>query len=144
MKKCFLDSNILVYFKDDLSVYHKVASQKISELVSSGTEFYISTLVLDEFLYVFQSVLMIKKIPQPYKELQRAVIEILQLPLLSLINPPFTSRQQLQVVKYMEEFSLKPRDAYHLLTIISNNINSFATFDADFKKVFSAGLIKKI
>lgn len=143
MKKCFLDSNILVYFKDSLSVDYKHASQKILKLVSSDTELYISPLILDEFLYVFRSVLMRKKIPQLYKELQRAVVEILQLPLLSIVNPPLTSHQQLHVVEYMEEYSLKPRDAYHLLTIISNNIDSFATLDTDFKKVFSAGLLRK-
>lgn len=144
MKRCFLDSNILVYFKDSLSVYHKIVSQKITKLVSSDTELYISPLILDEFLYVFRSVLMRKKIPQFYKELQRVVAEILQLPLLSLVNPPLAFHQQLQVVGYMEEYGLKPRDAYHLLTIISNNIDSFATFDTDFKKVFSAGLINRV
>ena len=143
MKKCFLDSNILVYLKDDLSIYHKVASQKISKLVSSDIFLYISPLVLDECLYVFRSVLMKKKIPQFHKELHRAVAEILQLPLLLLVNPPLTSGHQLRIVEYMEEFSLKPRDAYHLLTIISNNIDSFVTFDTDFKKVFSAGLVKR-
>jgi len=41
----------------------------------------------------------------------------------------------------MEKYDLCPRDAYHLLTMIYNKIDSFATFDTDFNKVFEDKLI---
>lgn len=41
----------------------------------------------------------------------------------------------------MEKFVLKPRDAYHLLTMKENRIRFFATFDKDFELVFRKGVV---
>ncbi|MBM3282699.1 type II toxin-antitoxin system VapC family toxin [Candidatus Gottesmanbacteria bacterium] len=144
MRKCFLDSNILVYLKDSLSLHHQAAAKKLYNLISTNTSLYISPLILDEFLYIFQKAIIREKIASPYRQLQRAVGEILQIPLLSIVNPSNSSSKQLKVIDYMEKFGLKPRDAYHLLTMTSNNIDSFATFDDDFRRVFSAKILKKI
>ena len=51
---------------------------------------------------------------------------------------------QLKVINYMQKYHLKPRDAYHLLTIMENNIDGFATFDNDFNKVFSAKILLEV
>ncbi|MBM3284123.1 type II toxin-antitoxin system VapC family toxin [Candidatus Gottesmanbacteria bacterium] len=144
MKKCFLDSNFLVYLKDSLSLHHQAAAKKLSNLISANASLYISPLILDEFLYIFQKAIIIEKLAAPYRQLQRAVEEILQIPSLSIVNPPAAASKQMQVISYMEKYNLKPRDAYHLITIISNGIDSFATFDEDYKKVFAARILKKI
>jgi len=58
-----------------------------------------------------------------------------------LVNSPTGLKDQIKVVEYMEKYNLCPRDAYHLLTMIYNKIDSFATFDTDFNKVFEDKLI---
>lgn len=143
MKKCFIDSNGLIYFKDSLSRYHAAVARKLLKLISANVQLCISPLVIDEFLYVFLAALKQQKISPPYKELKRALREILQIPLISIVNSPIDTSAQLQAVDYMEKFNLKPSDAYHLVTMISNKINSFVTFDTDFSKVFAAKILTK-
>lgn len=141
MKKCFLDSNLLIYYQDNSSSHHQASLKKLSRLVASGVQLYISPLVLDEFLYAVRSILLVQKAPQSFRQLERALSNLFQIPSLTLINPPLGEDEQLKVIDYMEKFNLKPRDAYHLLTIETNDLDSFATFDTDFKKVFKEKLL---
>ncbi len=141
MKKCFLDSNLLIYYQDNLSSYHQASLKKLSQLVSAGVRLYISPLVLDEFLYALRSILLIRKAHQSFRQLEKALSNLFQIPSLTLINPPLGENEQLRVIDYMEKFNLKPRDAYHLLTMEANELDSFATFDTDFRKVFREKLL---
>lgn len=43
----------------------------------------------------------------------------------------------------MQAYSLRARDAYHLLTMQTNGIDGFATFDNAFSRVFAANLLEK-
>lgn len=144
MKRCYLDSNVLIYVKDSDSLHHKEAVDKVYSLVSADYQIYISSLVLDEFLYVFKYALSKKTASKLYPELKRAVKEVLEIPQLSIINVPNDASLHVKVVDYMQKYGLKPRDGYHLLTMEANNIENFVTFDNDFKKVFSTNVLKQI
>lgn len=144
MTKCYLDSNVLIYAKDETSLKYREAYDLITRLVANDTELYISPLCLDEFLHEFGKKLRLKKNQKSFfPDLEKSLSSILEFPLLSVINPPQDSNSQLEIVNFMENYLLRPRDAYHLLTILGNDIDSFATFDTDFKKVFAAKLIKQ-
>lgn len=144
MKKCYIDSNILVYFKDDDSIGFKSCCDLIVKLTSEETILYISPLCLDEFMYQF-GIALKKKFPkeQIYKNLRISLESILEIPLINIINPPTDFEAQEKIIELMEKYSLRPRDAYHLLTMQMNNIDSFATFDNDFKKVFAEKILQK-
>lgn len=144
MQKIFLDSNLLVYFKDNLSSFHRETLSKLEYLMKQGDIFCISPLVLDEFLYVLTYQYKNKKKAKIFKSLKKALGDILKIPQLEIINSPSQKEAQTNVVDYMEKYNLCPRDAYHLLTMIYNKIDAFATFDNDFKKVFENSLISKV
>ncbi len=145
MTKCYLDSNVLIYAKDETSLKYREAYNLITELVASGTELYISPLCLDEFLHEFGKKLRLKRSQKSFFfDLEKSLSSILEFPLLSVINPPQDSKSQLEIVNFMKNYLLRPRDAYHLSTMLVNNIDSFATFDADFEKVFAAKLVSRV
>ena len=54
------------------------------------------------------------------------------------------SESQLMVVELMQKYALRPRDAYHLLTIQHHKIDFVVTFDSDFEKVFSERVLRKV
>lgn len=141
MQKCYLDSNFLVYIKNENSPYFQRASSLICELISKEVVLYISPLALDEFLHSFLMELRQKNYIDIYSGLQKALDSILKLPKLCLINPPVEIEAQKRIVGLMKKYQLRARDAYHLLTMVYNKIDSFATFDSDFKKVFEDKLI---
>lgn len=144
MRKCYLDSNILIYLKDEDSPYHKRVFDLLSKLISQKVLFFISPLVLDEFYFTFLYGLRVKHIAKPYDKLKRAATEILMIPSLQMVNPPSDADKQLEVISYMERYHLRSRDAYHLLITQTNNIDSLATFDKDFNKVFAAKLLEEV
>lgn len=138
MRNCYLDANVLVYYKNEESPFFRKADAILHYLVENGWNLFISPLVLDEFLYAI-SILLQKKEPKKsdvFRLLKETLKEVLALPNLKIINPPLTKRAQLKVVPLMEKFNLRPRDAYHLSIMQVNNIQSFATFDDDFRAVF--------
>lgn len=144
MPKIFLDSNFLVYYKDELSSFHKDVLNRLEEWMKSGVVFCISPLVLDEFLCVLKFRYKDQKKKEIFQTLKKAVREILEIPFIELVNSPTDLKNQVKVVGYMEKYNLRPRDAYHVLTMVYNKIDSFATFDSDFKKVFDDNLIFKV
>jgi len=146
MKTCYLDANVLVYYKNEESPFFGKASEIIQQLVEDNYRLFVSPLVLDEFLHSIKSLCQSKKVKKPeiFRLLRRALKDILALPALEIVNPPLAKSAQLRIVSLMKNHSLRPRDAYHLLIIQENNIQSFATFDSDFKAVFKKGAISKV
>lgn len=145
MTKCYLDSNVLIYAKDETSLKYQEAYNLIIKLVESGTELYISPLCIDEFLHEFGIKLRLSRSQKSFfSDLEKSLSSILEFPLLSVVNPPQDSKSQLKIVNLMKNYLLRPRDAYHLLTMLANNVDSFATFDNDFQKVFAAKLISRV
>lgn len=144
MTKCYLDSNVLIYLKDELSVGFSKSRDLVESLILQNIDLTVSPLCLDEFLHEFGKALR-KKIPEKdfFTHLERALASILALPHLSIVNPPTDPNAHLNVVSLMRTYSLRPRDAYHLLTMQTNGIDGFATFDNDFARVFAANLLVK-
>jgi predicted nucleic acid-binding protein len=144
MKKCYLDSNVLVYFKDEKSLYHKKVIEKFIFLIKNDFYFYVSSLVLDEFLYVFRYFLEKNEKKDIFSKLKKALTEILAIPNLSIVSLLKEKEKQIEVISYMERYDLSPRDAYHLMIMKENAIDYFFTFDKDFELVFRGKFLKKI
>ena len=144
MKKCYLDSNVLVYFKDEKSLYHKKVVEKFIFLIKNDFYFYVSSLVLDEFLYVFRYFLEKNEKKDIFSKLKKALTEILAIPNLFIVSFLKEKEKQIEVISYMERYDLSPRDAYHLIIMKENLIDYFFTFDEDFKLVFKGKFLKKI
>ncbi|OGG13585.1 hypothetical protein A2875_01125 [Candidatus Gottesmanbacteria bacterium RIFCSPHIGHO2_01_FULL_46_14] len=143
MKKCYLDSNFLLYWKNELSPQYQQTISMLETLINNGVELYISPLVLDEFYHSFLYRIRINRMKKPYDLLTEATKDILTLPRLSIVNPPSVPTDHLTVIANMEMYYLHARDAYHLLIMQSNDIDGFATFDTDFARVFTAKLLIK-
>jgi predicted nucleic acid-binding protein len=144
MKKCYLDSNVLVYFKDEKSLYHKKVIEKFIFLIKNDFYFYVSSLVLDEFLYVFRYFLEKNEKKDIFSKLKKALTEILAIPNLFIVSLLKEKEKQIEVISYMERYDLSPRDAYHLMIMKENAIDYFFTFDKDFELVFKEKFLKKI
>lgn len=143
MKKYYLDSNFLIYLKNEDIPSHKEAVSILEKIVESNSEVFISSLVIDEFLHSIRLGLIINKHKDLFPTLKSTLNDILSIPLLSIVNPPTDLKGQNKIVDYMEKYSLRARDAYHLLTMVFHGIDHFATFDHDFEKVFKSGLLHK-
>ena len=140
--KCYLDTNFLLYLTDPDSPFHQKAISVFECLVLKSTTLYISPLILDEFIYQFRKYILVRSGPKGvYIELDRVLGDILSIPNLKIVNSPVLIRYQKEIIKFMEKFNLRPRDAYHLLTMRYNKVEYFLTFDNDFKKVFKAKLV---
>lgn len=140
MNGCYLDANLLINFKNVDSLQHQQATELIINLTAQSEMLYISPLVIDEFLNPMKYILRNHR--DMYARLSQSLNEILVLPKITLVNPPTESQLHMKVVELMEKYNLKPRDAYHLLIMQSNQIDAFATFDTDFDTVFQAGIIR--
>lgn len=142
IKSCYLDANILVYYQDPDSLLYDTASRIIENLLANGSDLIISSLSLDEYEYTVFSSINKPKL-EILKRLRRGFNRLLKIPTISLINPPLELKKHRKVLNLMAKFNLKPRDAYHLFIMLENKVNSLATFDSDFDKVFESGRIKK-
>ncbi|MBI5614052.1 type II toxin-antitoxin system VapC family toxin [Candidatus Gottesmanbacteria bacterium] len=144
MTKCYLDSNVLIYLKDERSFGYQRSRKTIEKLVVQNISLYVSPLCLDEFLHGFGKALR-SKTPEKefFTNLERALVSIFKFPQLFIINPPTNLETHAQIISLMETYSLRPRDAYHLLTMQENKINGFATCDKDFEKVFASKILER-
>ena len=143
MKKCYLDSNVLTYWNNDLAPAYQQAVALIEHLQKEDCELYVSPLVLDELIHAIMLRLRLNNAKSPYLDAALGLGKTLDIPKLIIINPPTDSQSQTEILPLMENFSLRPRDAYHLLTMQANKVDGFATFDTDFKKVFAAKLLEQ-
>lgn len=141
MKKCYLDTNILINYKNEESPTFKDTQNLIKELIRNKYTLVVSPLIIDEFLYILQSILKKKS---SSTLLAKILKDILNLPDITVVNPPLKKKSQLDVVKFMHKYKLQPRDAYHLLIMLSNKIKFFATFDKDFHKVFKEKVVSPV
>lgn len=144
MKKCYLDANFLLYITNEKSPQYASAFKKLHHLVTNTIEIYISPLVIDEFLHSALFLLKGSKELSASFDLRKKLQELLGLPGLSIVNPPLDKDSQFLVLDFIKKYRIGVRDAYHLLIMHSNSIDAFATFDTDFKKVFSAKLLSRL
>ena len=143
-KTCYLDTNILIFYKDTSSDQHNQAISIIEKLVADNFTLFTSSLALDEFLFTALYYLRKKKAKDVRSELKDLLSSILEIPNLEIVNPSTDKDQQIKVVDLIADFSLRPRDAYHLLIALENKIQYLATFDSDFDKVFKTKIVKSV
>lgn len=142
MKRCYLDANLLFYWQDPKSPFNQAATNIVERLVQGGYFLFVSSLVLDEYLYTCLRFSGKSKIEMK-DNLKFSLKRVLKIPTLRLINPSLDERKHLKVIDLIAKFNLHPRDAYHLFIMLENKVKFLATFDSDFEKVFKKGLIKQ-
>lgn len=142
MNKCFIDANVLIYYKTEEDQKHKESVFLIADLVKKETELCISSLVVDEFVHALIKIAEIKKKKKAIV-VKKALTDILELPLLTIVETPNTKEELGKITEVMEVFGLKPRDAIHLMTMIKNKIFYLASFDQNFEKAYKTGVIKR-
>jgi predicted nucleic acid-binding protein len=137
MKKCYLDSNVLIYFLNQGCKQHQRSKQIIQELILQEFTFVASGLVLDEVLYIFTQ--FSKQCRQTkvgennnINQLQQILNLLEQKLAIKLINiqPQFSIHSK--ITNLMRDYQLQPRDAYHLLHCLQNQVHHLVTFDKDF------------
>jgi len=141
---CYLDSNICIAYLQEPHVFHDKAVEIFINLRKRHIAPIISPLVLDETTHIILRDARIKKKFNHISKIKNGIKKLLSIPFLRLINPPLENQKQLKIFEFMEKFKLKPRDAYHLLTMKVNHVKYFASFDDDFEAVFSKGILQKL
>ena len=70
-----------------------------------------------------------------YDKLEHFMEQIFKIPYLEIVHTPSDRQSQIMALNFMKRYTLNPRDAYHLVTVVYNNIQYIATFDQDFEHV---------
>lgn len=146
-KACYLDANVLVFFVNSSSPFHQDAVELLEYAVEQRCALNVSSLVIDEAVHAMKRTLAsspwIRK-NRPDRALKEALEMILSLPDLTIVQPPTSVAKNAKVIDLMRLYSLRARDAFHLLTMQEHHISYFATFDADFDTVFDEHILKKL
>lgn len=142
MKKCYLDTNLLLYYSDTDSPFYPQSTDLVSQLLIQKWELLISPLILDEYFHNMIRFSRVSK-KEALRNLKVSFSRITRLPGIELINPPELMKKQTKVLNMMAKYQLRSRDAYHLFIMRENKIKYFATFDNDFEEVFKKNLLKK-
>jgi predicted nucleic acid-binding protein len=146
MAACFLDANIFIGYLIPNNIFHSYCQSLIEKLLKNHDYIHLSPLVIDEVMYaIYKDSIIFSKLTrtESIENVEQATEVILKLPNIKLVNPPLTIQGQLLVISLMKQFDLRPRDAYHLLTITHHKIKYFATLDHDFDLVFSKTSLKQ-
>lgn len=146
-RACYLDANVLVFFVNSSSLFHQEAVELLEYAVEQRFVLNISSLVIDEAVHAMKRTLASS--PRIGKNradgaLKEALEMILSLPDLTIVQPPTSVAKNAKVIGLMKMYSLRARDAFHLLTMQEHHISYYATFDSDFDAVFDQGTLKKV
>jgi predicted nucleic acid-binding protein len=142
MNSCYIDSNIFISLVDENSPFHQTSIEVLKDIVGKKVKIFVSPLVFDECLNIYDK--LIKRNKNKFSlDLGEFLNSILGLSEIQIVNPSTSKSAQRQVIYFMKEYGLRPRDAYHLLTCLNNKVESIATFDKDFDKVFNSKLINR-
>lgn len=142
MKRCYLDTNTLLYFTNPAAQFHERAIELISSLLIQNYALFISPLILDEY---FHNSIRFSQVPkkQALQDLKIGFGKIKKLKNINLVYPPLELKKQAKVISFMVKYQLRSRDAYHLLMMKENKIKYLATFDDDFDSVFAKGILRR-
>ena len=141
MKTCYLDANLLLYYSNPDSLVYSRAADMISRLIAGEWKIFISPLTLDEY---FHNMIRFSTVPrqEAFEDLKESFSRVIKLPRIHLINSAPELKKQNKVVNLMIKHKLRSRDAYHLFIMLENKIKVLATFDNDFERVFTSGVVK--
>jgi uncharacterized protein len=128
----YIDANVFIFSR--LNTDEKGEnSRKILSTVQSGRRAITSPLVLDEVIWVLRRNKYKGSIKDFLSELY--AIENLEVVGVSSVIP-------IHAVQIMEEFQLRPRDAFHIAIMRETGTNEIVTDDADFDRVKGIKRIK--
>ncbi|GAB6945292.1 type II toxin-antitoxin system VapC family toxin [Vulcanisaeta sp. JCM 14467] len=121
--KAFLDANVVIY----LNVGEEKVIRFFKDLLMKKVKLYTNVLVLDEGIYISK-----KKYGIKYED----TINFLDSIILTYVNVLNIGPNEYRIAKrYMN--ILKPSDALHVATMLSNHITTIISEDRDFDKIDS-------
>jgi len=143
--KCYIDTNFLLSYILESSKSFLQTRDLMVQLRIDEFTLCISPLTIDEFCYNFDFLIRTdkKKRSDYYNILEIMLTSIFHLPNLTIVTPPTSQDKQFKAIELMKKYNLGPRDAFHLLTMLENDIEYIATYDQDFNKVVKSGIIRK-
>ena len=121
----YLDANFFIFSNFDLTSKGENA-RRIQEKIISGSKAMTCALTLDEVMWV-----MIKN--KREEALRETIEDIYATPNLTVKEVPAST--PLDALTLMDQFHLKPRDAFHAAVMKSNGATEIASDDPDFDRV---------
>ncbi len=145
-RKCYVDSNVWVYFFDKKEEHHQAAKELIKKLIKQEVTLLISGLVLDEVWHTIMVKARLNKLDKnQLKEQIKSVNQaFVKMPNLKMVGLAANLKEHLQVTELMHQYDLKPRDSYHLKLSLNQQVDFFATFDYDFDHLFKAKVFQAV
>jgi predicted nucleic acid-binding protein len=128
-KPLYVDSNIFIYpaIYDPLSIPEAAtATARLREIASGAIEACTSTLTWDEVTWV------VRRLFDPGRAAAQGA-SFLRLPNLKLLKVDGETISEAQSI--VESHDLKPRDAIHAATALTNGIHRILSFDHDFDAI---------
>lgn len=141
IKSVYLDTNFLIYwFFSKNPRLRKKVRLLVAYLLARDATLYVSPLTLDESWNGIRKEIDINKSADDqliHPELQKFTAKVLSYTtILQLITPLNGTNLALDNIK---QYSLKPRDSFHLAIVQQNNIEMIITSDKDFDEYQKAG-----
>ena|SRR3989344_5396030 len=144
--KVYLDANILIAHQVSNHQYHTRAMDIIDRIWKKRHSFVISSLTWDEFFYglifILQSVAKDKtktSFDLHTQVISEATEKEFSWERLELVEFRHNPTEVKIVLKNMQRYNLRPRDAFHLCIMQQQNIRQIATFDHDFNRIKEKG-----
>jgi len=128
----YLDANFFVLATLQEDAQGNRARMMVKEIIT-GKQAFTSSLAIDEVMWVF-----FKK--QLKHEVRRVINKIYGIKNLEVKEVPASI--PLRALDFMEQYNLKPRDAFHLAIMEHFGTNEIVSDDADFDKVPNIKRIK--
>lgn len=125
--RVFLDSNILIYLNVRLPDDEAMLVEELWLELLHEHNLYTNTLVLDEAIYVSMRKYSVK--PADTIEFIDKVI----LPYTDLL--PLGLEEYLEAKKLIKQYNLKPSDALHAATILTNKLDAIVSEDKEFERI---------
>ncbi len=122
----FLDSNIFVLSFLDKGKMGDQAG-RIIKYVEEGASSFTSILVIDEVIWTLRKVL------KDYEKAIELCKQLLRISNLEIL--PITLKELTLGLGFMHKYRVKPHDALHIASMVSNNLSIMITEDPDFKNI---------
>ena len=144
----YLDASFIVNFSVEGSKYHEPCTEFVRKLCKENVPSLVSNLTLDEIWYSLIKVSLIKDFGDKWYVEVRDEPEILQkyVPLIKRVMADISMLQNvilvevktemtLKAIDFIGKYSLLPRDAIHLATMLGLGVKNIVTTDIDFTRV---------
>lgn len=150
----YLDASFIIHFCVEGTKYHEQCSKFIRRLHKENVPLMISNLTLDEVWYALIKVSLIKNFGDKWYVKLYAEPHIIQehVPLIrqvmwdislqqNMILVEVKTEMTLHAIDFIEKYSLLPRDAIHLSTMLGLGVKNIITTDVDFARAEDINVI---